>query len=245
MKILKTRAEAVAAQLRDEIRGHVIKPGTPLRQNDIAERFGVSTTPVREAFQILVREGLVTHDAHRGVVVFRPSPQALRENYEMRTALEPLATGIAAREMTKDDLDGIRGALDLMREAVVAGDVARYGTEYNPYFHEMIYRAAHRPRLAELIANLREAAQAYLVALAGRQTPTDLDVVQREHEVIFDALERRDADAAAAAMRSHLTHNAEAMLEMVAEYEQAGPTRKTPPAEPDDVEEQTELREPA
>src|ERR1044072_3141722 len=71
-------------------------PGPRLRQLDVARELGVSTTPVREAFTSLAREGLVQQDAHRGVFVFAPSGDEGRERYEIRIALGPLARGGAA-----------------------------------------------------------------------------------------------------------------------------------------------------
>src|ERR1700759_5316261 len=99
-----TRAGVVTERLRDMIKSHELPAGTRLRQAEFAERFGVSTTPVREAFVALAREGLVTQDPHRGVVVFEPSLQELDEIYEIRIALEPLATEIAAKQLSEDDL---------------------------------------------------------------------------------------------------------------------------------------------
>src|SRR5437879_3251312 len=83
-----TRAGAVAAHLRQLIMAGDLTPGTHLRQAEVAERFGVSTAPVREAFVILARQGLVRQDAHRGVVVFSPSRHELTEIYDLRKALE-------------------------------------------------------------------------------------------------------------------------------------------------------------
>ena len=99
-----TRAGAVAEKLRRLIQSGEIAPGSRLRQNELAERFGVSTTPVREAFAELAREGIVRLDAHRGATVFRPSLDELIEIYEIRGALEPLATELAAARATDDEL---------------------------------------------------------------------------------------------------------------------------------------------
>ena len=83
--------ELVAAKLRVMIVSGELTPGKRLRQIDVARRFGVSTTPVREAFAALAREGLVEVDAYRGAVVFSPSLTDIRENYEMRIALDAWA----------------------------------------------------------------------------------------------------------------------------------------------------------
>ena len=97
------------------IRTGELPAGTHLRQNEIASRFGVSSTPVREAFTSLAREGLVRQDAHRGVVVFVPSREDLEQNYEIRIALEPLATELAAKNVTNDDLARLDALLAEMR----------------------------------------------------------------------------------------------------------------------------------
>src|ERR1700759_28088 len=82
-----TRAAAVVAELRRLILSGELPAGTHLRQVELAERFGVSTTPVREALMVLGRLGLVRHDAQRGVVVFTPTVRDVLENYELRIAL--------------------------------------------------------------------------------------------------------------------------------------------------------------
>src|SRR4051794_36845388 len=102
-----TRAEAVATELRRLITSGELAPGTHLRQTDIAARFGVSTTPVREAFMILAREGVVRQDAHRGVVVFEPSVKDVTETYEIREVLEGLAAELATKQLTDDDLQAL------------------------------------------------------------------------------------------------------------------------------------------
>jgi DNA-binding GntR family transcriptional regulator len=207
-----TRSAAVANELRRLIRSGELPAGTRLRQVDIAERFAVSTTPVREAFASLAKEGLVRQDSHRGVVVFVPSSDDLLQNYEIRLALEPLATRIAATNATPDDLETLERLLGEMRAAVVK-DTARYGAELNPRFHTTIYDAARRPHLASLIQQLRDASAAYVQLLALRQQPIEyLKGAQAEHEEIVAALRARAPKRAADAMTRHLTHNRDQIL---------------------------------
>src|SRR5882724_3312464 len=111
-----TRAAVVARELRTLILSGEIPPGNHLRQAEIARRFGVSTTPVREAFVALAREGLVRRDAHRGVVVFSPSLSELAEIYEMRAALESLATELAATTLSARELAAIARVVERMRD---------------------------------------------------------------------------------------------------------------------------------
>jgi DNA-binding GntR family transcriptional regulator len=207
-----TRAGAVAQRLREMIKSGELPAGTHLRQADFAERFGVSTTPVREAFVALAREGLVTQDAHRGVVVFRPSLQELDEIYEIRIALEPLATEIAAKQLSEDDLAALQKTLAQMRDA----KPSRY-LELNDEFHNRIYGSTGRPRLLDMIDALRDAAANYLGMGVFRYQPEYRDEVQQEHENIVAGLKARAPKRAARAMREHLEHSARHAAELIAE----------------------------
>lgn len=206
-----TRAEAVANELRRLIKSGELKPGTRLYQVDIAKKIGVSTTPVREAFMRLAREGLISQDAHRGVMVFLPSLDELDENYEIRIALEELATRLAAKELTDEDLSALGELVAEMRET----EDPRHYLELNHAFHTRIYAAAGRPRLAELIENLRDAAAAYIALLEHEDDPAYAEQVQREHERIAAALQERRAPAAAKAMSEHLRNSAKHIAQSV------------------------------
>lgn len=199
----KTRAGAVAAQLRELIQNGDIGPGERLRQAQVAERFGVSTTPVREAFVTLAREGLVRQDAHRGVVVLAPSAAELAEIYEIRSVLEPLATRIAAKKMTPELLDDLSRIVGEMKTA----DPDHYAA-LNRELHGKIYAAAERPRMLEIIESSREAAARYLAMTISQYDEDYRDQVQREHEEIVGCLRNSTPAKAARAMEKHLQHNA-------------------------------------
>jgi DNA-binding GntR family transcriptional regulator len=198
-----TRAAAVAAQLRSLIVAGDLAPGTRLRQAQIAERFSTSTTPVREAFAMLAREGLVRQDAHRGVVVFAPTVEELAEIYEIRKVLEPLATEIAAPQLTAADFAVLDGMLAEMR----AAESPRRYTELNLDFHRVIYAAANRPRMARIIDQLREAAASYLALTVIRYDAAYAEHVHSEHEEIVALLKGGTPKQAARAIRAHLEHN--------------------------------------
>jgi DNA-binding GntR family transcriptional regulator len=205
-----TRSEAVAGELRRMITSGELAPGTHLRQADIAARFGMSTTPVREAFMILAREGVVRQDAHRGVVVFEPSLEELTETYEIREVLEALATELAAKRLKDDDLEALDAIVEQMRSA----KPARY-VELNRDFHRRIYDGADRPRLLEMIEQLRDIASSYIGLTVREYDPDYRDQVQREHEAIRDALRKRDAKRAGRLVRDHLRHNARQVATLV------------------------------
>jgi DNA-binding GntR family transcriptional regulator len=199
-----TRAGAVADKLRRMITTGQLAPGAKLRQNDIAALLKVSTTPVREAFLLLVREGLVTQDAHRGVVVFAPSVEDVRENYEIRGALECLAMELATKQISAAELDQLDLLLEEMRVSL-RGDTDYHTRVLNPRFHSLIYAAARRPKLIELINTLRDVAVVHHSLLVGTHVHTEcLDEVQAEHEEIVAALRGRAPKRAARAIKVHI-----------------------------------------
>ncbi|MCW2985380.1 MAG: transcriptional regulator, GntR family [Conexibacter sp.] len=211
-----TRAAAVTQELRRLILSGEVPAGAPLRQGEIAARFRVSTTPVREAFAALAREGLVRQDAHRGVVVFLPSLDDLAHNYEIRLALEPLAAGHAATELTSAGRERLTKLVAQMRRAMEAGDIAHYGDVLNARFHATVNEAARRPRLADMIEALRDAAKVYTqVLILHPQPPSYVDMAHREHEEIVDALCARAPRRAATAMARHLEHNRDQLFRQV------------------------------
>jgi DNA-binding GntR family transcriptional regulator len=194
-----TRAKAAATRLREEIQDGTVTPGTRLRQVDVAERFGVSTTPVREAFVTLAREGLVSQDAHRGVIVFAPSVEELAEIYEVRVILEPAATRLAATRMTPETLEELDGIIARM----VKAKPSEYA-ELNTALHNTIYRAADRPLLMATIENLRERAGSYLLIAVNKYSDSYFERVQEEHEEIVALLREGTPARAARAVRGHL-----------------------------------------
>jgi len=208
----RTRAESVAEGLRAMIIGGELSPGARLRQVEIASHFGVSTTPVREAFASLAREGFIRQDAHRGVEVFRPTVRDVRENYEIRLALECLAAELAASIIT----DGDMAEVDRIRLEIERPDVEfRLGTALNRQFHFAIYRAAKRELLLDMIERLRQSADAY-VQLLLRQAPKGYaQAVIEEHRAIADALRARSPKDAHRATRRHLEHNLEHITALV------------------------------
>lgn len=194
-----TISDALAARLRDDIRTGRIAPGSRLRQLEIAERFNVSTTPVREAFSTLEREGFVVSAPHRGVVVFHPTITDLQETYEIRIPLESLAIELAVPNMTDDDLAEIESLLDQMD--ATKDDRAHYN-ELNAAFHARIYACARRPKLERIIADLREASAAYM-RLYAAIAPSSEDT-QAQHAAIAAACRAKAPKRAGKAMAKHL-----------------------------------------
>jgi DNA-binding GntR family transcriptional regulator len=199
-----TVALQVAERLRAEIVAGELPAGSRLRQVEIARRYGVSTTPVREALAALQQEGLVRLHPQRGAVVFVPDVDDLREHYEIRAALEALAAAKAAERFAPEWAPPLRAHLAEMREAPPA---ARY-LALNQRFHTELSAHSGCPKLTQMIAGLRDASSSYLhIYRAADDFPVErLDC---EHREILAACEARDPERAARAVREHLQHTVE------------------------------------
>lgn len=206
-----TTAKIVADKLRDEIQDGLLEPGTRLRQNEVAERFGVSTTPVREAFAQLQVEGLVRIDPHRGAVVFHPTAEDLLEYYEIREVLETLAMTHAVEGLTDKTAEELNELIERMRRT----KSSRRWLQMNDEFHLKLYEGAGRPRLSALIETLRDASNPYIYMFVANQRPTDQ--ADDEHQAILDACVRGDTGAAQQALRDHLRHTSQELAQKLAE----------------------------
>jgi DNA-binding GntR family transcriptional regulator len=200
----RTVAGLVAERLRAQIVAGELASGSKLRQVEIARRFGVSTTPVREALAALQREGLVRLHPQRGAVVFVPTVEDLREHYEIRAALEAVAAARTAERFQESWVAPLEALLDEMSTGPPA---ARY-IELNQQFHTQLYEHCERQRLVEMIAGLRDASSAYLhIYRAAKDFPVAR--LDGEHRRILAACVARDAEEAAAATREHLQNTVE------------------------------------
>jgi DNA-binding GntR family transcriptional regulator len=136
------------------------------------------------------------------VTVFQPTIEELEEIYEIREALEPLATNLAAKRLAVEELDELEAIVEAMRTA----DPVDY-VVLNQEFHRRIYVASGRPRLTEIISTLREASTSY-TGMTVRQYSTEYrEHVQEEHEAILEALRKGAGSKAATLIRKHLSNN--------------------------------------
>ncbi len=194
----RTTAEAIAKAIREDIVRGRFASGEKLRQVELATRFGVSTTPVREAFGILQRQGLVRIHAQRGATVELPTVGDLEEYYEIRLALECLAAEHAALRFRPSDAPPLRALMAQMRECRDPEEYVRL----NHRFHMAVYALSGRGRLIELIEQLRLASQTYLQINSELVVPTG--DAEHEHDDILAACEANDPERARIATSQHL-----------------------------------------
>src|SRR3984885_11078054 len=143
-----SKTDLVVALIRELIITGGLAAGEQLRQRDLAQRFGVSQTPVREAMRRLESEGLLVCDTHRGFTVVAPDGGHLEENFQIRAALESLGASLAARRIDAGGLDRLRDLNDQMR--ALADDDPGYA-DLNREFHFTVYEYAGSPLLMSLM----------------------------------------------------------------------------------------------
>ena len=194
-----TAPETIAAALRADILSGETKPGTLLRQEDLAARFSMSRIPVRDALRLLEAEGLVTIATNRGAQVVQFSKDEVAEIYHLRILLECDCLGAAMARMTDADLDRIerirqRAEIDAATPEWNDGDWA---------FHEALYRPSLHARQIEMIRSLRTTSDLY--AAAHQALPKERKRWLADHRAIVAACRARRSADAVAALRSHLT----------------------------------------
>jgi DNA-binding GntR family transcriptional regulator len=197
----RTLAEELRLQLADEIVRGALTPGASLDEMELARRFSVSRTPVREAIRQLAASGLIEARAHRGAVVARPSAERLAGMFEAMAELEALCAGLAAERMTGSERRALEAVHEEMRLLIHVGDPQRFH-EVNESFHGAIYAGAHNGYLAEMTLATRARVQPF--RRAQFRTLGRLAMSHREHDQVVVAILRGDRERAATAMRAHI-----------------------------------------
>ncbi len=197
----QTKQELVVSRLRDAILAEEFEPGQWLRLRDLAQTFGTSTMPIREALQILASEGLVIVSPHRGAQVAPLTAEELEELYMARLGLEGLAARLGAANVDDQALGQMRDLLLVMYAAVVAGDTATF-LQHDMEFHTILYRLCGRPRLIQRMENLYKLCYRYM--RRARVSFADTEYTRHFHTDLFGALETRDSVRAEQIVRQDL-----------------------------------------
>lgn len=190
-------APDLTARLRAAIRDGSLPPGQRLTEQELARRFGVSRTPIRQALARLEAEGLLTHAPRRGLTVTRPDHAQVVELYVMREILEGAAARLAAQHASEAELAAMAELLE--QEPGLFGDAAALAA-LNQRLHGLLYLAAHNRYLLKSLEQLSAhlALLPSLLTLEGRA-----ESAHREHLALLRALTARDGEAAEAAARAH------------------------------------------
>ena len=218
----------VAEKIRLAILNGELRAGEWLRQERLAQEFGVSQMPVREALKELAAEGLVEHVPYRGVRVIAFSADDVADLYAHRTFLEGRAAGFAASAITREELAELRDLHSQMSQLLDPSALTEY-REGNRRFHQLIYSASRHTYLIRTLNQMWATLPTMLLAnyatTAHTPLPTRDDIDVREHAAIIAALEARDADLAETLMRAHIADAGAGLVAMIRAQEQARPTR--------------------
>ncbi|MGQ7311067.1 GntR family transcriptional regulator [Microbacterium arabinogalactanolyticum] len=195
--------DTVKRALRSAIISGEMQPGRVYSAPSLAEQFGVSSTPIREAMLGLTREGLVIALPNRGFQVTEVSEEDLREVTELRLFLEPPAVEKATPLIPESAFPAIRAQADLIVESAERGDLVEY-LSADGDFHLAILRWAGNARLSDQVQTLRS--QTRLFGLSTLLERGQLGDSAREHYAIMDAIEARDALRARELVHGHIGH---------------------------------------
>jgi len=200
-------SEDVAEQLRAQIFTHELAPGSWLDEQSLAQQFGISRTPMREAIKVLASEGLVTTKMNRGAYVTEVDRRDLEQIFTILSLLEGQAAKEMALKATEDDLTMLDNLHHRLEKAAADRDVEQF-FDVNVKFHDLIQEIAGNKWMNGVIGDLRK-----VLKLQRRDSLSRVGRLQHsllEHREILEAILKRDPTAAEAAMRKHLARGLEA-----------------------------------
>ncbi len=200
--------EDVADRLREQIFSKQLAPGSRLDEQSLAEQFGISRTPMREAIKVLASEGLVTIKMRRGAHVTEVNRGDLEQIYTVLSLLEGQAAKQTATKASEDQLNLLDHLHHRLEKAAADRDIEQF-FEINSKFHELIQEIAGNRWMNGVIADLRK-----VLKLHRRDSLTSTGRIQNsllEHREILKAILRRDELAAETAMRKHWARGLEAI----------------------------------
>ncbi|PKO51161.1 MAG: GntR family transcriptional regulator [Betaproteobacteria bacterium HGW-Betaproteobacteria-13] len=200
--------QEVAERLRQRIFAHELKPGTWVDEQALAEDYGISRTPLREALKVLASEGLVTLKPRRGCYVTEISERDLDEVFKVMAMLEGECARTSASRASETELGTLKAIHADLEKAASAQDINAF-FEANQAFHHELQRIADNRWLLHVIEDLRKViklSRHHSLFSEGR-----LEQSLAEHRALLDALLARDADAADQLMREHIRSGREAL----------------------------------
>ena len=208
--------DVVFKTLRQAILKGALEPGERLMEIQLAERLGVSRTPIREAIRKLELEGLVLMIPRKGAVVAEITVTDLEDVLEVRMALEELAVKLACRKITEEQLNAMRQREEIFRKSLYGDDVAACA-QADMEFHDAIYAATGNSRLVQILNNLRE--QMYRYRLEYLKDTHSHEKLDGEHQAIYENIKNGDKEAVCAMVGQHIDNQKIAILAAIRENE--------------------------
>ena len=210
----QTLREKILETIRDAILKGTLKPGERVSEPELAERFGISRTPIREAFRQLESEGYLEVMPRKGAVVASLSERDVVEFYSIKSILEGHAARIAAERMSERDLERLEAINAKLEQIATEGDIKTFFRVHNE-FHELFIKASGNDKLTELINQL--VLKFNRLRLASLAQPGRMAISVQEHRKIIEAFRNHDGDKAENLVRHTATIGAEVLIQSLAQ----------------------------
>lgn len=204
----KPLREVVFESIRGAIISGILKPGERLMEVQLAEKLGVSRTPIREAIRKLELEGLVIMIPRKGAYVADLSIKDITDVLEVRGALESLAAGLAALRMTEEEIEDLEMIAVQFNQAIEENDMDKM-VQKDIEFHDKIFKATRNERLIQISNNLREQVQRFRIMYIEKSNKSKK--LAKDHYEIAEAISQRNIDKAEELAKKHI-ENAEHYL---------------------------------
>ncbi len=206
--------DVVFHTLRQSILTGELKPGERLMEIHLADKLGVSRTPIREAIRKLELEGLVTMIPRRGAEVAQITEKNLKDVLEVRRALDALAVELACDRIREEQLEKLKAACDHFEEETRKGN-ANQVAQADVALHDIILEAGGNDKLIQMISNLSQ--QMYRYRLEYVKDESHYAQLILEHRRIYEAIRLRDKEGGARAMKEHIDNQEKAVIRMIYE----------------------------
>lgn len=204
--------DVVFNALREAILKGDLKPGERLMEKQLAEKMGVSRTPIREAIRKLELEGLVVMVPRKGAQVAEITEKDVKDVLEVRAALDELAVKLACAKITDADVQALKEAIVEFDEAKAEGDLEKL-VDVDIRFHDIIFKSTDNEKLEHIVNNLRE--QMFRYRLAYLSDESYHEVITDEHKDIAEALVKKDVEKACRIANQHIQNQEKAVIEMM------------------------------
>lgn len=204
--------DVVFNTLRQAILRGEMEPGERLMEIQLAQKLGVSRTPIREAIRKLELEGLVIMIPRKGAEVAHITEKDMRDVLEVRCTLEELAVSLACKNVTEERIADLKAANKVFESSIVSKDVVNI-VDADVQFHDAIYAMTDNVRLIQIINNLRE--QMYRYRLEYVKDARTHSILISEHNDIIRQLSEKNIDAAKMVVRQHINNQEKGIVRLL------------------------------
>lgn len=204
--------DVVFNTLRQAILRGEMEPGERLMEIQLAQKLGVSRTPIREAIRKLELEGLVVMIPRKGAEVAHITEKDMRDVLEVRCTLEELAVTLACKNVTDERISELRAANKVFEAAIISKDVVNI-VDADVQFHDIIYAMTDNARLIQIINKLRE--QMYRYRLEYVKNARTHSILISEHNDIIEQLSKKNVEAAKSVVRQHINNQEKGIVRLL------------------------------